>query len=165
VAGSSNHVYGSFDVKPAAYRPKLKLVKYVPSGQSVDLAPVKIRLKSMTGKDMAGSKNVVRPDGEPDIVMEAVIRLPGKKITSMEITGGGDFQKSWNTDPLDIYPVIGFISGERILNSGNGSVNILNEKPSETYELHLAPLKGAEADKLRYRIVIGGVPYEGTIGK
>lgn len=164
-SASGSHTFAGHNVKPAAYAPKLKTIRYVPSDEADKIAPVTVRIKSLSGKDMVGDKNVVRGDGEPDTVFEAVFRLPGKTITSMEIYGEGTVTRKRNTDPLDIYPVIGFIKNGIPMNDARGGVKLLLEGTSEKFDLHIAPIKEVDADKLRYRIVISGEVFEGTVEK
>ncbi|QAR34382.1 hypothetical protein EP073_13515 [Geovibrio thiophilus] len=164
-ASAGSHTFAGHNVKPAAYAPKLKTIRYVPSDEADRIAPVAVRIKNLRGRDVVGDKNVVKSDGEPDTVFEAVFRLPGKTITSMEIYGEGTVTRKRNTDPLDIYPVIGFIKNGIPMNDIRGGVKLLLEQTSEKFDLHIAPIKETEPDKLKYRIVISGEVFEGTVEK
>jgi len=162
---AGSHTFAGHNVKPAAYAPKLKTVRYVPADEADKIAPVTVRIKNLSGKDIVGNKNTVRPDGEADTVFEAVFRLPGKTITSMEIYGEGTVTRKRNTDPLDIYPVIAFIKNGIPMNDTGGGVKLLLEQTTEKFDLHISPIKEVPADKLRYRIVISGEVFEGVIEK
>ncbi|WP_022851567.1 hypothetical protein [Limisalsivibrio acetivorans] len=155
--GTGYHLFGGYSVRPEAYRPKLKIERYVQAGGA---SPIELFLQSGMGKDVVSERNVIRSDGRADITIEAVIRRPGERLESVEIISGGELKKVWNTDPLDIYPAIGLIRGKELLNKADGSIAWLIEKPEERLSLHISsdPGKGA-----RFRIKIGGEWYEGDI--
>jgi hypothetical protein len=166
LSGSSsvgNHSFAGLNPDISAFAPRLKTVRYAPLKDAVGTSPIIIKLKTESGADFVGSANAIRPDGEADVVFEAVVRMPGKTIKSMEIYRDGSVTRKRNTDPLDIYPAIGFIKNGKPLNEDRGAINILLEQPVESFDLHIAPLKDGSMASYKYLITIGGETFEGNI--
>lgn len=161
----ASHLFAGVDAKPAAYAPRLKTIRYIPSDEADEDVPISIKIETVSGKDVVGNTNTIRPDGKPDTIFDAVFKMPGKTITSMEIFSEEMASGKRNTEPLDIYSVIGFIKNDVPVNETNGSVSILLEEPIERFKLHIAPIRDNANEELKYRITISGKVFEGTIEK
>lgn len=165
-AGSrGNHVFspstsGYEDLKPA-----IVITEYSESSspQKTERPFVMIN-RAKESADLIGDRNKPGPDGTPDYCYDAVISYPGRKLTGFELEITGDIRRRYNTNPLDIYPLVGFIKGTKLVNKPNGSLDEPLEKVTERFGICV---NGSYAPKLTdgisYKYYIDGKPVEGIL--
>lgn len=127
------------------------------------------KVLSFEGDDFAGNSNVLRPDGEKDIVLEVEINAPNRLLELIEVTVQGDSSiRRWNTNHFDIYPAVAVVDGNgKILNNTNGAIQTKLPNGVETLNLHL--FKGSlNTDTIKsfsVKVVIDGKVYDYVIEK
>ncbi len=78
----------------------------------------------------------------------------------------GDIKKRrYNTNPLDIYPLVGFINEGGLLNDSKGAINYLFKKkiPRNSKYVSTAHTFLKKTDRISYKYFIDGRPVEGLV--
>lgn len=80
-------------------------------------------------------------DGVQDVCYEAVFNYPGGRLTGFELEINGSIKRVFNTNPVDIYPLVGFIKDGEFLNKKDGSLDIsLAMRPKDSVSVSTAPI-------------------------
>mgnify|MGYP001212174764 CR=1 FL=1 len=165
-AGSyGNHVFSPSTTNYASLRPYIVITEYSKSTQKVKTERPFVFIKgAKKSADLIGDRNKPGKDGKPDYCFDAVFSYPEKKLTGFELVISGDIKRRYNTNPLDIYPLVGFIKESKLVNNNRGAIAYLFEKDSEKLKICInGSYIPKETDRISYKYFIDGKPLEGLV--
>lgn len=165
-AGSyGNHVFSTDTSQYETLKPYILVTEYSKSKEEVKTErPFVFFNGAKKSEDNIGDRNRPGKDGEPDYCFDTVFSYPGKSLTGFELEITGISKRKYNTNPLDIYPLVGLISNNKFLNDNKGNVLYTFEKSSQKIQVCIngtyVPKKD---DRISYKYYINGRPYEGFV--
>lgn len=120
------------------------------------------RLKTFSGADIVSNKGYVENDGENDIVLTLAVSAKGRVLEQLEVTADADRKRVWNTIRNDIYPSIGVMQGDEVINGDDSGISVRLDKDTEFYELYLykGSLEEKNVKSFTVKAVIDGKTYE-----
>jgi len=163
-AGSyGNHTFSPESSNYETLKPYILISEYSKSGKPAKTErPFVFINKAKQSADNIGDRNKPGTDGTPDYCYDAVLSYPGKKLTGFELEITGDIKRKYNTNPLDIYPLVGFIKGDKLINDSKGALDFLLERNSEKFKICInGTYIPKETDRVSYKYYIDGRPVEG----
>lgn len=162
-AGSyGNHMFSSVTSGFEALKPYMLITEYSKSDTGVKTArPFVFINMPKESDDRIGDRNKPGADGVNDWCYDAVMSYPGKKLTGFELEITSDIARRYNTNPLDIYPLVG-VSSSIHTNKNDGTLEIPLEKTAEKLKICInGSYKPKATDKIQYKYYIDGRPVEG----
>jgi hypothetical protein len=165
-AGSyGNHNFSTEKSQYDSLKPYIIITEYSKNDQKVKtVRPFVFINKAEKAKDLIGDRNKPGADGTPDYCYEAVFSYPGKSLTGFELSITGDIKRHYNTSPLDIYPLVGFVKNGILQNNSKGEINLLFEKSSEKLNICInGNYIPKMTDRISYKYFIDGRPVEGLV--
>lgn len=165
-AGSrANHMFAPASAGYEALKPYIVITEYSKSDGPVRIERPFIMInKAKKSEDLIGDRNRPGPDGKPDYCYEAVFSYPGKHVTGFDLEIAGNIKRRYNTNPLDIYPLVGFIKNGKLVNDDKGALDLLLEKSAEKVNICInGTYVPQDTDRLSYRYYIDGKPVEGFV--
>jgi hypothetical protein len=162
-AGSrANHLFSPASSPYASLKPYITVTEYSKSSAEKTVKPFRINKTVHESTDRLGDRNKPRADGLKDYCFDASFSYKGKKLTSFELEISNGITRRYNTDPLDIYPLVGIVKNDTLLNSGNGSLNFKLANDIEKLSICInGSYKPKETDRIIYKYTIDGKPVEG----
>lgn len=117
------------------------------------------------GDDIVSNKNSIEKDGSPDMVISLKLSAKGRTLEQLEVIVDAKSRRVWNTNQKDIYPSIGVVQDEGILNNDDASISIPLNNNEELFDLHLykGSLQEEDISKITIKAVIDGKIYEDFI--
>lgn len=148
--GNNVHLEINYYGEASSYKPR-KVISFIVSDYN--------------GEDVVSNKNNIEKDGVNDLVVTLQIAAKGRTLESIEVTAEAKNKRVWNTNPNDIYPAIGVMQNEGILNNDDASISIPLNNNKEQFDLHLykGSLLEADISKITVKAVIDGKVYEDFI--
>jgi len=166
-AGSyGNHNFSPSNSHYDFLKPYIVITEYSKSSKpQKTMKPFVMINKPKKSADLIGDRNRPGKDGTPDYCYDAVFSYPGKKLTGFELEITGDIKRRYNTNPLDIYPLVGFINDSgKLVNNSKGAVSILFEKNAEKVNICInGSYVPKVTDRISYKYYINGRPVEGLL--
>jgi len=165
-AGSyGNHMFASAKGQYDALKPYIVITEYRKEGEKTkNSRPFVFINKAKKSGDYIGSRNKPGADKTEDLCYDAVFSYPGGKLTDFELEITGDIRRKYNTNPLDIYPLVGFIKNKELLNKSDGSIDYLFEKSPEKLKICVnGNFEPDGKESISYKFFIDGRPVEGLI--
>ena len=148
--GNNVHLEINYYGEASSYKPR-KVISFIVSDYN--------------GEDVVSNKNNIEKDGVNDLVITLQIVAKGRTLESIEVIAEAKSKRVWNTNPNDIYPAIGVMQNEGILNNDDASISIPLNNNKEQFDLHLykGSLLEADISKITVKAVIDGKVYEDFI--
>lgn len=166
-AGSTgNHNFSTAGAQYDTLKPYIVITEYSKEGGKKEvIKPFTMIKKVKKSEDLIGDRNRPGKDGKADYCFDAVFAYPGKKLTAFELEITGDIKRKYNTNPLDIYPLVGFINTSgKLLNDSKGAIDIPFEKNAEKVGICInGTYIPNETDRISYKYYIDGRPVEGLL--
>jgi hypothetical protein len=166
-AGSTgNHNFSTSQAMYDTLKPYIVITEYAKDGgkQRV-IKPFVMINEPKKSADLIGDRNRPGKDGTDDYCYDAVFSYPGKKLTGFELEITGDIKRRYNTNPLDIYPLVGFINTSgSLLNDSKGALDYTFEKNAEKLGICInGSYVPTKTDRISYKYYIDGRPVEGLL--
>jgi hypothetical protein len=165
-AGSiGNHLFSPVSSKYDFLKPFIVVSEYSEVKRStITRKPFKFFRKLKESTDLIADTNKPKPDGVKDYCFETVFNYPDKKLTNFNLEISNGVRRKYNTNPLDIYPLVGIIKNGKLLNSKNGAVSYTFGSEPEKINICInGSYKPAKTDRISYRYTIGGKSVEGIV--
>ncbi|MGE4267953.1 MAG: hypothetical protein AB7F25_11005 [Deferribacterales bacterium] len=158
------HVFSGSSEQYDTLKPYFLITEYSDKGKARTEKQFTFIPNAVKGGDYAGDRNKPQQDGVEDICYSGVFAYPGGRLTSFELEISGSIKRVFNTNPVDIYPLIGIVRDNTLLNRKDGSLNIMLTKPKEQFSLCVnGNYKPEKNERITYRYTIDGTPYEGFV--
>ncbi|MCD8553791.1 hypothetical protein [Seleniivibrio sp.] len=156
------HVFSGSSEQYDTLKPYFLITEYSDKGKTRTEKQFTFVRTAMKGGDYVGDRNKPQQDGIEDVCYSGVFAYPGGRLTSFELEISGSIKRVFNTNPVDIYPLIGIVRDNTLLNKKDGSLNIMLTKPKEQFSLCVnGNYKPEKNERITYRYTIDGTPYEG----
>jgi len=115
-------------------------------------------------EDILGDRNRPGKDGRPDYCFDALFSYSGKRLTGFELEIRGEIKRRYNTNPLDIYPLVGFIKDGKLINDAKGGIDYTFSKASEKLKICVnGSYVPKKTDSISYKYYIDDRPFEGLV--
>ena len=156
------HVFSGSAEQYDTLKPYFLITEYSDKGRVRAEKPFTFSRNITKGADYVGDRNKPQQDGVEDLCFEGVFSYPGGRLTSFELEINGTIKRVYNTNPVDIYPLIGIVRDGNLVNRKDGSLNIMLTKAKEQFGLCVnGNYKPEKNERITYRYTIDGTPYEG----
>lgn len=156
------HKFSGTAEKYDTLKPYFEITEYaVKAGKKVEKPFVMNRVPKKDG-DWLSDKNRAQRDGIADMCFSGRFFHPKGRLTDFTLTISGSSRKVYNTNPLDIYPMVGFIKDNELLNRHDGSLDITLGDGAETYDICVSGTYAPEqGERISYRYIVNSSLYEG----
>jgi hypothetical protein len=156
------HVFSGPAEQYDTLKPYFLVTEYSDKGKLATGKPFTFNRTLKSGGDNVGDRNKPQMDGVEDVCFEGTFAYPGGRLTSFELEINGTMKRVFNTNPVDIYPLVGIVRDGELVNRKDGSLNIMLSKAKEQFSLCVnGSYKPEKNERITYRYTIDGTPYEG----
>jgi len=160
---SGNHLFSGINSKYESLKPYVLITEYVEATKSVKSSkPFSMSKSEKKSADLLSDKNKPKPDGKVDYCFDATINYPNQKLTDFQLQIKDKIRRVYNTNPLDIYPVVGIMKDDKLLNEPNGGISYNLSQEVQKLKICInGSYRPSKKSVISYRYNINGKSFEG----
>lgn len=161
-SGSGSHFFSGTAEQYDNLKPYFEITEYSENGKKTTEKPFTFFKTLKKDGDNLSDKNKPQKDGVQDVCFEGVFAFPRGRLTDFQLEITGTIKRIFNTNPVDIYPLVGFINDGILLNKKDGSIDLrLPEAPIRYAICVNGSYKPDKNERISYKYIMNGSTYEG----